>query len=85
MATMSFKADGSLKMKLEALAERKGINTSACIKLILTEGLNSELTKITENGLTVAEELNILASDENDAIEGPFTTARSLMKALKKK
>ncbi|PIS03998.1 hypothetical protein COT83_03010, partial [Candidatus Peregrinibacteria bacterium CG10_big_fil_rev_8_21_14_0_10_44_7] len=77
MATISFKADDLLKKKLEKLAQKKGINTSAYIKLILTEKINGELIMTTENGLTVEEELNILYSDENDKVSGPFKTAKS--------
>ncbi|MBI2464403.1 hypothetical protein HYV57_05600 [Candidatus Peregrinibacteria bacterium] len=84
MPTISFKADDNFKNKLELLAQKKGINTSAYIKLLLTKELKIELVEITENGLTVAEELEILASDKNDKIFGPFTTAKSTIKALKK-
>ncbi|MBI2453495.1 hypothetical protein HYV56_02210 [Candidatus Peregrinibacteria bacterium] len=84
MPTISFKADDDFKGKLELLAQKKGINTSAYIKLLLTKELKIELVEITENGLTVAEEFEILASDKNDKIFGPFTTAKSAIKALKK-
>lgn len=85
MTTISFKADDELKEKLDLLAHKKGINTSACIKLILTKGINGELVEISENGLTLAEELRIAASDANDKTFGPFKSARALVKALKKK
>lgn len=83
MATVSFKADDDFKKKLELLARKKGINTSAYIKLILTKGLNDELIEITENGLTIAEELAIVDSDKNDKTFGPYKTTKSLMKALR--
>lgn len=82
MATISFKTDDSLKAKLEALANRKGINTSAYIKLILTEKINGELIIMTENGLTVEEELRIINSDKKDKTSGPFKTAKAVWKAL---
>lgn len=85
MATISFKADDQLKAKLDTLAAAKGINTSAYIKLVLTKEMNHELGELTENGLTLAEEMRILAADADDKMYGPFTTAKSLMKALKKK
>ena len=85
MATISFKADDEFKARIEALAKNKGINTSAYIKLVLTKGVNGELVEITENGLTVAEELRILAADKDDKLSGPFTSGSSLIKALKKK
>ncbi len=84
MTTISFKADPILKEKLNILAERKGINTSAYIKLILTQKINGELVELTENGLTVAEELEILHSAKKDKTIGPFKTAKALMKALSK-
>lgn len=84
MVTVSFKTEDSLKAKIDALALKNGINTSAYIKLILTKQVNGELSEITENGLTLAEELTILASDKNDKTHGPFKTAKSLLKALKR-
>ena len=84
MTTVSFKADDELKTKLELLAKKKGINTSAYIKLILTKGIDNELISITENGLTVQEEIEILNSDKNDKVYGSFSDTKSLMKALKK-
>lgn len=85
MATISFKTDEELKARLETLAKKKGINTSAYIKIILVKGINEDLIAMTENGLTVAEELQILSSDAHDKTYGPFTTKKTLMKALKKK
>lgn len=83
--TVSFKADIELKRKLQLLAKKKGINTSSCIKLILTKGINDELLSVTENGLTLKEEMDILESDKNDKIYGSFATVKSLMKVLKGK
>lgn len=84
MATISFKAGEDLKTILESLAEKKGINTSAYIKLLLTKEIKNELQEITENGLTIAEELEILRSEKEDKVYGPFKTTKSLMKAIKK-
>ncbi len=84
MTTISFKAEDDFKTVLDTLAERKGINTSAYIKLVLKQQMNGELVEITENGLTVAEELAILKSDKEDKAFGPFGNAKNLMKALKK-
>ena len=83
MATVSFKADDEFKKKLDLIAQKKGINTSAYIKLILTKEVNGELSAFSENGLTVAEELNILDSAANDKVFGPFKNTKDLMKALK--
>lgn len=84
MATISFKADEDLDKNLKTLAKKKGITTSAYIKLILTKGINGDLIEITENGLTVAEELKIINSDQNDEMHGPFKSAKSVISALKK-
>lgn len=84
MTTISFKAEHHLKNKLILLAKGKGINVSACIKLLLTEAIKKELNKVTENGLTLREELEILHSDLYDKTSGPFKSVDELMKALKK-
>lgn len=84
MKTISFKAQDDLKSTLENLAYHKGINVSAFIKLLLTESLKKELNRVTENGITVAEELAILHADANDETYGPFKTIRELKKALSK-
>ncbi|MBU2524129.1 hypothetical protein KKG71_02965 [Patescibacteria group bacterium] len=84
MTTISFKAEDNFKQKIDSLAKYKGITTSAYIKLILTKEMNGELAELTANGLTVAEELEILAGDSDNQLEGPFKSAKSLMKALKK-
>ena len=82
MTTISFKADDSFKKKLDMLAKSKGINTSAYIKLHLTEAMSAELSRITENGMTVLEELEILDSDKNDEVYGPFETVEEFFEAL---
>lgn len=82
MVTISFKVEEKTKKALEALAFHKGINTSAYIKLVLTEEMNEELARVTENGFTVAEELEILKSAEEDEVYGPFDSIEDMMKAL---
>ena len=82
MTTISFKAQQDLKKNLVLLAKDKGINTSACIKLLLTEAINKELNRVTENGLTVRQEFEILDSAANDPVEGPFETAEEFMKSI---
>ena len=64
MSTIAFRADDELKMKLEHIAKNKGINLSALVKLYLTTSLKRDLNEITENGMTVAEELELLAMKE---------------------
>lgn len=84
MTTISFKADTALKKNLTIAARNKGINTSAYIKLVLTEKLEKDLSRVTENGFTVAEELEILRSFKHDKRHGPFKTVPELMRWLKK-
>ena len=84
MATISFKADDQFKKRLEMLAKSKGINISAYIKLNMTEAMNKELSRVTENGMTVAEELEILHSMKNDEVFGPFESTVELLEALNK-
>jgi len=84
MTTISFKADTEFKQTVEFMAQRKGINTSAFIKLLLTKELENELNQVTANGLTVAEEMRIVHANIHDEVSGPFTTAKSLLRALKK-
>ena len=82
MTTISFKAEDDLQSKLYALARLMGINISACIKLLLTKSLRQELLQIKENGLTVAEELEILLRHNSGKRSGPFTDIASLKKSL---
>lgn len=82
MSTISFKADAGLKRQIETLAKRRGVNTSAYIKLLLTEMLAEELARVTENGLTMAEEMDILRSTAKDVTYGPFTRTKDLLAAL---
>ncbi len=72
MTTISFKAENQFKNRLQSIARYKGINISAYIKLTLTKEIKNELSQITENGLTVAEELAILHSAKNEPAIGPF-------------
>ncbi len=84
MPTMSFKTDVAFRDTLQALARKKGVNTSAYIKLLLTQEITQELATVTQNGLTIAEEMRILHSDAHDKTVGPFTSAKKLFAALKK-
>ncbi len=85
MTTLSFKAPDELKRNLALLAAYKGINLSAFIKLMLTESLQKELNRITENGFTVKEELETVYSDLFEESKGPFHSVDELMKSLRKK
>lgn len=85
MATITFKAEDDFKKKLEAVAGHRGINVSAYIKLCLTKEVRTDLSEITENGMTVAEELEILRSDTEDPTYGPFETVEELMESLNSK
>lgn len=85
MAIITFKTSEIFKKNLILISQLKGINMSAYIKLILTDALKEEMNNITKNGLTVAEELEIIQSDFFDKTYGPFKNTDDLMKALKKK
>jgi len=64
MTTIAFKAEDEIKQKLLSLASSKGISLSALIKLYLTEAMKKDLSQITENGITKAEELELLIMNE---------------------
>lgn len=64
MSTIAFRSDEDLKRQLQHLAKLKGINLSALIKLYLTQSIKKDLNEITENGMTVAEELELLMMKE---------------------
>ena len=83
MTTISFKAEQDFKQTLEQLARSKGINTSAYLKLVLTEVMQKELSRVTENGFTVAEELRILAASK-EPTSGPFHSVSELIADLEK-
>lgn len=83
MPTMSFKTDVAFRDTIQTLAEKKGINTSAYIKLLLTKEVTNELSALTPNGMTVAEEMRIIHSHTHDDVSGPFTTTKSLLRGLR--
>lgn len=58
--TITFKADDSFYEKLKMISRKKGISVSAYIKLNLSEVLNKDMTELTENGLTIERERQIL-------------------------
>lgn len=84
MATISFKTKDELKNSLYLISKKKGINLSSYIKMVLTERVEQDLKQITPNGLTIAEELHILKSDQQDETYGPFNSVNELMKSLEK-
>ena len=83
MVTITFKAQEELKELLEHVAKQKGVNISAYIKLVLNKALKKDMQEVTENGLTVAEEIEVLRSEKEDKIFGPFDDVDDLMKSLK--
>ena len=83
MSTIVFRLDESIKRKLQRLAKYKGINLSALIKLYLTKAMNHDLNEKLENGRTVAEELELLATHEEED-EGVYKNADELIKHLDK-
>lgn len=63
MSTIAFRVDENLKRELEHLAKRNGISLSALIKMYITKAKNRDLNELTENGMTVSEELELLVMD----------------------
>ena len=82
MTTIAFRANESMKQELEHLAKRKGINLSALIKMYLTEVSRRDLNQITENGMTVAEELEILMAIEEGGDGKVYDSAEEYIKSL---
>ncbi len=87
MAMIAFRTDDELKQQLEAIAENKGINLSALIKLYLTRAVKEDLQEATFEGTTVAEELKE-AEKEAQATLPPirggkvYNTAEELLASL---
>jgi len=83
MPLISFKTDDELAVKLKIAAKHKGINTSAYIKLALKQHVDGDLSELTKNGLTVAEEQEILAAVKRGDYIGPFDDVEEGIQALK--
>lgn len=82
MPTVSFKADEKFTTTVKALASRSGINVSAFMKMLLTRGIDEEMSRVTSNGFTVAEELGILATHAREKTSKNHSSAASLIAAL---
>ena len=83
MASIAFRIDDNIKRQLEGLAKLKGINLSALIKLYITKKMNKDLNEITENGMTVAEELELLAMREEGGNGKVYNSAEEYIEYLK--
>ena len=82
MTTIAFRAAEKMNQQLENLAKYKGINKSALIKLQLTQFLKEELNKVTENNMTVAEELEILMAMEEGGDGKVYNSVEDYIKSL---
>lgn len=82
MTTIAFRADENLKKELEHLAKRNGISLSSLIKMYLTKAKNHDLNEITENGMTVAEELELLIMHEEGDDGKVYDNVADLIKDL---
>ena len=82
MSRISFQAKDDLQRKLQTIAESKGLNMSSFIRMALTDYTNRELSKVTENGFTVAEELDILDTIQKDEFVGPFDIVEEMIESL---
>lgn len=83
MTQISFKADNEFSTKLKLAAKSKGITPSAYMKLNLKKQIDGDLSELTENGLTIAEEQAILEAVRSDDAIGPFDNIEEAIKALK--
>jgi hypothetical protein len=82
MTTVAFKAEDALKNALGKVARMKGISLSALIKFYLTDALKAELSRITENNMTLAEELDILFTLEEGGDGKIYSNVESLISDL---
>ena len=65
---IAFRADDEFRKQLDAIAENKGINLSALIKLYLKRAVKADLQEITMQGNTVAEALERTQKTEQTSI-----------------
>jgi len=80
MTTIAFRVDDNFKTKLEVIAKNKGINISSLIKMYLTSALKKDLNEITENGMTIAEELELLIMKEEGGNGKMYSNTKDLLK-----
>lgn len=70
MSVIAFRTNQAMQQKLKRLAKQKGVNVSSLIKVYLTYALRANLDEITENGMTVFEEMELLMmSDEGGDVK----------------
>ena len=82
MTTIAFKAEDKFKITIHYLAKYKGINDSALIKLLLTDSMKGELSKTTANGMTVAEELELLMMKGEGTTGKVYKNSKNFIKAM---
>ena len=85
MTTIAFKTQEEFKTVLEKVAGLKGISLSALIKLYLTDRLRDELSAITENGMTLGEELEILLTIQEGSYSKAYDDVEELIRDLNAK
>lgn len=87
---LQLKIDPELKKVLKMIADYKGISVSSLAKMFLTEHSRQERLKmLTENGMTIEQEMEILRREEEAEkginVVGPFSTAEEMIKSLNSK
>lgn len=82
MALIAFKADENLKDTLGRLAKIKGISLSSLVKLYVNKELTQELSQLTENNMTLGEELEILKAEEEGGDGIVYDDVESLIASL---
>jgi DNA-damage-inducible protein J len=92
MSTIQLRIDEKTKNEAKKTLDKLGLDMSAAIKLylrqiILRKGVPFRI--LTENGLTIKEEEEILKASEEAKdgknVTGPFNSAEELIKELRKK
>lgn len=87
---LQLKIDPELKKNLKMIADYKGISVGSLAKMFLKEtARKEELKMLTENGMTVDQEREILRRSEEAErginVVGPFNTAEEMIKSLNSK
>lgn len=91
MSTIQVRIDEKTKKSAKKVLDKIGMDMSSAIKIyfkhiVITQGIPFKL--LTENGLTVEQEREILKASEEAKrginVEGPFDSAEDFINSLKK-
>lgn len=59
MKSITIRISADTKKELTELAQHMGVNTSAYIKMVLTQHVNDEIARETRSGLTIGEQMEL--------------------------